>query len=626
MGKKNIEKHGVISLIADKWTFGIVFTVLFFYIYLELSRPFFALESILLDFLSSPVDIIALLGKKGWKIFIITYLVVGIIGIFLSGFIVYRTLFENFVKKKREVTHLLTEEEVVHEAFPWNKEILQFVVGVKHKKYTLEMIKHPSWVIIPEKGMFLNLLVTGGIGMGKTSTVMYPLSKQAIFYKADDPAHKAGGLFLDVKGNYYEKILEFAKECGREDDVILITMGGEWLYNPVHKPAMEAIDLAERSRTVMDLFSGGSKKEAFWDTKSAQMMCECIRLMRMVNDGYVTLGDIHRIVTDESFLEEKLSLLYEKENELNPFEFNSCATYFSGEFSTTKAANTIETIKACVTEMTAFFASSERIFKSFCPPKEKSAGERTKNFYGFKDVINEGKLVVLAMNIQQYPKVSKTIAAYLKLDFHSEIIQRTVSSSGLNRTRPMFFVCDEYQEFVTANDGDFYGLSREARCCSIVSSQSYTSILKTLGNDKAFNTMQQNLVNKIWLRGDDKYTIEMAQFLTGKEDKQKFSKNISESASDAKRSKLFGRLVSDKQSVSESINVTLQKDYVFDEKVFTQVIQQDKAVCYLSDGRGMQEPSIVHLMPYYKSPVLDKITFHFTKDKTKKENDKYIKL
>lgn len=617
----------ILFFFAGKWAFSIVFTILFFYVFGELSKPFFDLESIPIQLINQKLDIIKELGQQGWQKFKTIYLVVSLIGIFLSGFIIYRAFFENFISHKKDDTHEeIVDAEIVLPEFPWNKDKLQMIVGVKHTKQNLEKIKYPSWVVVPEKGMFQNFLISGGIGMGKTSCVMYPCSKQAIFYKAHDRDHKAGGLFLDVKGNFFEKILEFAKECGRQDDIILIKLGGEYKYNPLHKPHMEAIDLAERSRIVMDLFSGGAKKEAFWDTKSAQMMCECIRLMRMVNDGYVTLGDVHRIVTDESFLDEKINLLYEKEGELNAFDFNSCSSYFSGEFTTSKAVNTIDTIKACVTEMTAFFASSERIFNSFCPPKEKGAGDASKNFYGFRDVIDEGKIVVLAMNVQEYPKVSKTIAAYLKLDFQSEIIQRTVPENNLNRTRPMFFISDEYQEFVTANDGDFYGLSREARCCSIVSSQSYTSILKTLGNDKAFNTMQQNLVNKIWLRSDDKFTIDTAQLLTGKEEKEKVSKNISESASDTKRSKLFGRLVSDKQNISEGITVSLQKDFVFDEKVFTQVVEMNKAICFLAHEKGMQEPSIVHLLPFYETPISDKIFVKPVHEKKNLEKEIYMKL
>ena len=110
----------------------------------------------------------------------------------------------------------------------------------------------------------------------------------------------------------------------------------------------------------------------------------------------------------------------------------------------------------------------------------------------------------------------------------------------INQIRPLFFICDEYQEFVTKNDGAFYGLSRESKCCAIVSSQSYTSLLQTLGIKEAFDTLIQNLINKIWLRTDDELTVQKAQFLTGKEEKEKFSKNFSESSNAMRLDKTFG--------------------------------------------------------------------------------------
>jgi len=584
--------------VQSKGLFSIAFAMLFFYANKTLSTPFLHQKTFQITIMQKQIDLIWA-NPKAFEFLVHIYPKAIFIALFITGFVIYRTFFESFLNEKPDEKEL-PEEEIAVPPFPWNKDHLQIILGLKHSKLNLDKVKEPSWIIVPEKAMFQNFLISGTIGTGKTASVMYPLTKQAIFYSADNKEEKAGMLILDVKGNFFEQVLAFAQECGREQDVILIQLGGDYKYNPLHKPEMEAIDLAERSRIVMDLFAGGGKKEAFWDTKSAQMMCECIRLMRMVNRGYVTLGDVHSLVTDEGFLDERLNELYGMQDQVPEFDFRSCSNYFNGEFHS-KAENTVETVKACVTEMTAFFASSERIYNSFCPSKDQL------NFFGFQEAINLGKIVVLAMNVAEYPKVSKTIAAYLKLDFQAEVQQRTVARKGLNRTRPVFFLSDEYQEFVTSNDGNFYGVSREARCCSIVASQSYTSLLKTLGDDKAFNTLQQNLINKIWLRSDDKLTIETAQLLTGREEKRRVSKNISESAADTKKSRIFGRLISDKASISESINISTQKEHTFDEKVFTQTLELFKGVCFLAHETGMQEPTIVHLMPYFQSPVQDQI-------------------
>lgn len=66
-------------------------------------------------------------------------------------------------------------------------------------------------VIIPEKGLFQNILITGAIGSGKTSSAMYPITEQLIAYNSNSSTNKLGMLILDVKGNYYNQVLEFAK-------------------------------------------------------------------------------------------------------------------------------------------------------------------------------------------------------------------------------------------------------------------------------------------------------------------------------------------------------------------------------------------------------------------------------
>ena len=68
-------------------------------------------------------------------------------------------------------------------------------------------------MILPEKGLYQNVLVTGTIGTGKTSSALYPFTKQLI-------DHGIGMLILDVKGNFHQKVKEFAKESQREVKVI----------------------------------------------------------------------------------------------------------------------------------------------------------------------------------------------------------------------------------------------------------------------------------------------------------------------------------------------------------------------------------------------------------------------
>lgn len=79
-------------------------------------------------------------------------------------------------------------------------------------------------IYIPKESLYQNILITGTIGTGKTSSAMYPFTKQLIRYQCQTSDLKLGMLILDVKGNYYEKVLEYAKKFGRLKDVIVIEL------------------------------------------------------------------------------------------------------------------------------------------------------------------------------------------------------------------------------------------------------------------------------------------------------------------------------------------------------------------------------------------------------------------
>ena len=53
---------------------------------------------------------------------------------------------------------------------------------------------------------------------------MYPFTAQLIAYKASIPSEKLALLILDVKGNYYQKVLEYSNRFERYEDVIVIEL------------------------------------------------------------------------------------------------------------------------------------------------------------------------------------------------------------------------------------------------------------------------------------------------------------------------------------------------------------------------------------------------------------------
>ena len=77
-------------------------------------------------------------------------------------------------------------------------------------------------VFISEKSLYQNIFICGTIGSGKTSSCMYPFTRQLVSYYSKNPQHKLGMLILDVKGNFYKEVLRFANLSGRLNDVHMI--------------------------------------------------------------------------------------------------------------------------------------------------------------------------------------------------------------------------------------------------------------------------------------------------------------------------------------------------------------------------------------------------------------------
>lgn len=450
---------------------------------------------------------------------------------------------------------------------------------------------------IPLKSLYQNILITGTIGTGKTSSAMYPFTQQLISYKNNSDSEKIGMLILDVKGNYYNQVLNFAKNANRLDDIIEISLTSGIYYNPLDKPNLKPTILANRLKTILSLFSKNTS-ESYWLDKSEQIILECIKLCRLYNNNYVTFEEIHKLVNDKNYYYEKIKLLKKiffsgKLNQCQVYDLLSALEFFENEFYSLDP-RTFSILKSEITRITNPFVSDYQVLNTFSPHKN------CLNFHGFTDVINNGKIVVLNMNIAQYKNLSKIIAAYLKLDFQTDLISR-LTSPLLNSDRNIAFISDEFHEYVTSTDADFFALSRESKCINIIATQSYTSIVNSLESESSAKVIIQNLINKLWFRTDDSFTIEDIQKQIGKEDKTKISKSISETSKESHYNFLTKKFNSLDSNLSETFNTYTQTDYIYDTNFFTQNLETFSCLAFLSNGNSISKPQKLNLIPYFKN-------------------------
>ena len=503
--------------------------------------------------------------------------------IFSSSFniILLSTLISKKIFKTNSPHKTLQKEQVSPAKI--NKDILQLYIGNNKNEN----------IYVSEKGLYQNFLITGTIGSGKTSSAMYPFTKQLIYYKHDNPAEKIGMLILDVKGNYKNQVYEFCSKFNRLDDLITIELNGKYKYNPLNKPHLKASILANRLKTILLLFSENNS-ESYWLDKAEQILEHCIKICRLYNSNYVNFSEIHKLITDKDYYNSKISILKDMflHNQLSKEEcYNllTSITFFENEFFKLDD-RTMSILKSEITRITNCFISDYDVMNTFNPESE------TENFNGLADILSKGKIVVLNMNISEYKNLSKIIAAYLKLDFQTEVLTNLATAQY---SRTIAFISDEYHEYVTSTDADFFAQSREAKCINIVATQSYTSLLKTLNNESTVKVIIQNLINKIWFRTDDSFTIEEAQKQIGKEDKHKISKSVSENAKETIYNYLTNSLNSKNSSITESISSTIQHDFIYDTNFFTQNLHTFNCLAFLSNGTSILPPQPVSLIPYF---------------------------
>lgn len=425
--------------------------------------------------------------------------------------------------------------------------------------------KEKQMIYIQQKGLFQNILVTGSIGSGKTSGAIANILDGFI-------KNGWNGLILDIKGNFYDLVVKIAKKYHREKDVVVFSLGNDLKYNPLNSHVDE-VYLANNLRKVLTLLSINNNSDSFWIDKVEGYLRDFICLIKAYSDC-INFYEIHQLVTNKEYLLEKLQLIKEKiledkysEEEL--FKINTSMQNIKKEYLTLDY-RTLNIIRAEITRITSVFVTDYHIYKKFC-----FFTDRLDFFH---------KIVVFSMDIGKYQNLAKIVATYMKLDFQREVLLRNTNILNQKKiVNPIFFVCDEFQEVCNEEDASFFSLSREYQCINLVSMQSYTSLIRVVKEDAA-KVIIQSLVNKIWFRNDDVYTIQEIMKLIGKEVKNYHSINISENGQHTRFQMLNRNFVDYKTGISKGYVINPSLEYKLNEEYFTSTLQTFEAACLLSDG------------------------------------------
>ena len=190
------------------------------------------------------------------------------------------------------------------------------VIGEVHHPVEAREIFSPSWLTIPERGLYTGVAIFGAVGSGKTSACMNPFARQLLGWQAHNPHMRAAALILEVKGDFCHDIRQILVEAGRGQDYIDLGMNSRSQWNPLSAWWLDSYSLAYTVSSLLNqLFGKG--KEPFWQQAYTNLVRWIIELHRVFPDRWVTLQQVYRCAIDPELFAAKIEAAEKLSDDLN---------------------------------------------------------------------------------------------------------------------------------------------------------------------------------------------------------------------------------------------------------------------------------------------------------------------
>src|SRR5262245_40672682 len=397
------------------------------------------------------------------------------------------------------------------------------VLGETHQHTAPGRAPQPTWLMIPQRGLYTGVMILGAVGTGKTSACMYPYVEQLLRWRAQDPDHKVGGLVLEVKGDFCHQVRAILARANRTDDYLEIGLDTGFCYNPLHND-LDPYAVAYAVATLLNnLFGRG--KEPFWQQAYTDLLKFVISLRRIA-EGYTTLSEVYRYVINDSLIDRDIRdlaaqfreprealvvsnhdyesirrapwTLWEK---LGPCEMahqyrpdlEGFLAAHDISFSVRKGTQAIcsdrqhrldaikrwfngpwmkldNKVKASIVEGVVVFLSlfdeNPDVYRAFCPERSTYANPpqpgEPQPLPPLEELVEKGRVLGLNFPVALNPALARGLGVMLKLDFQRAVLNRIpkITANPHRSWRDILFVADEYHAFATVGETDPTGDER----------------------------------------------------------------------------------------------------------------------------------------------------------------------
>ncbi|HEY6251239.1 MAG TPA: hypothetical protein VI685_14875, partial [Candidatus Angelobacter sp.] len=337
------------------------------------------------------------------------------------------------------------------------------------------------------RSAFEGTLICGAPGSGKSSTS----GKNLAYALLREPM--SGGLVLTAKAEETRNWIGYARDCGREQDLIVFNADSGHVFDPLwyswNRPGRGSADL----ETIIDLFSTllsigkqhiGINNDRFWELATEQLMRNVLVLLSLSGEP-VSIGNMHRVIQSlpsrpgefeeeawqrESYCAGLINSIRERQDSLTQAQWSDLD--MATQYALKRWPGFDERPRSSI-EMTWAGMADKFLFhpfaRLFCSGRTTFVPEMTTH---------QGKIVIVDFPLLEYGyETGRLINILVKLIFQQAWLRRDLRQSG----NPIFLWQDEFQYFVTRRDNAFQQTCRGARAAVVCLTQNILNLAEELG-------------------------------------------------------------------------------------------------------------------------------------------------
>lgn len=353
--------------------------------------------------------------------------------------------------------------------------------------------------------------IFGGIGSGKTSGSGRMLALKYL-------QNGFGGLVLTVKPDEKDLWVDYCKESGRLDDLLIIEPNSPYQFNFLNGEGNQGnlteniVDVLKTVIRASEEKASGKADDPFWESALDMLLFNVVDLCRLAY-GKVSVQEIYSIAqslpkSDGTGLKDGARNAFYKAFTMAQNKVQTELTAWEQSLDKNKLAqlekqNTYEAVLFEAVPDARILSYIDQFFlESFMNLSEKTRSIIDFSLTGFlfrllrepilslfcantsnfkpEDSLT-GKIILINLPVKLYQKVGRDSQILFKYIWQKAMEKRNIEEND----RPVFLWADEAQNFIHEHDSDYQATARSSRIATVYISQNLPNYYANMGGGRA---------------------------------------------------------------------------------------------------------------------------------------------